>query len=52
MLRTHLYKDFASLLNDIGLMFQMILGRLTDVDLHALLRQKAQTRNIMLKLGS
>ena len=37
--KTHLYKDFAPLFNDIGLMFQVVFGGLTDVYLHALLRQ-------------
>lgn len=36
---SHLYKDFAPLLNNIRLMFQVVFGGLTDVYLHALLRQ-------------
>lgn len=39
ILTTHLYKDFAPLLDDVGLMFQVVFGGLTDVYLHALLRQ-------------
>lgn len=39
ILITHLYKYFAPLLNYIGLMFQVVFGGLTDVYLHALLRQ-------------
>lgn len=38
-LTAHLHKDFTPLLNDIGLMFQVVFGGLTDVYLHALLRQ-------------
>lgn len=36
---SHLYKDFAPLLNNVGLMFQVVFGGLADVYLHALLRQ-------------
>lgn len=36
---THLHKDFAPLLNDVRLMLQVVFGGLTDVYLHALLRQ-------------
>lgn len=39
ILTTHLYKDFAPLLDDVGLVFQVVFGGLTDVYLHALLRQ-------------
>lgn len=39
IITTHLYKDFTPLLNDIGLMFQVVFGGLTDMYLHALLRQ-------------
>lgn len=35
----HLNKDLAPLLNDVGLVFQVVFGGLTDVYLHALLRQ-------------
>lgn len=39
MSTSYLYKDFAPLLNDIGLVFQVVFGGLADVYLHALLRQ-------------
>lgn len=37
---THLDKDLAPLLNDVGVVLQVVFGGLTDVDLHALLRQR------------
>lgn len=40
----HLHKDFAPLLNDVGVVLQVVFGGLADVYLHALLRQRRKDK--------
>lgn len=47
ILTTHLHKDFASLFDNVGLMLQVVFSGLTDVYLHALLRQTHTQKSVL-----